>query len=142
MMKLMTKFTILLFHFLVFNACNHSGNSSSNNNYQETKMTLEQQEASNPNQFLTDDETTYRPALFGGNWAIEGNLVNSATIVSYRDAVIEISFYDETGALLGKNDHTINKSFNPGTKTPFKIKLDGYSGTKSIGVTVKSATPN
>jgi hypothetical protein len=114
-----------------------SGNYDTGSSYQETKMTLEEKEKQNPTSFLSTDGT-YRKNLMS-EWVLEGTISNSATIATYKDVVLEISFYSKTKTLLGTEKEAIYEFFPAGQRKTFKIKTFGYKGTNSIGWEIISA---
>lgn len=132
----MTKLFLLLL-FVAFTSCDNSNNYSPPS-YQETKMTLEQQENSSPTDFLSV-EGTFRKNLIG-EWVIEGNIVSKATIATYKDVTVKISYYSETKTEIGSEEKTILKYFKPNSSQPFKIKTNGVEGTNNIGLSIVSAS--
>jgi len=67
--------------------------------YEETKLSLEEQEQRNPLKFIEVDGT-YRQN-FWGSFVMEGTIRNNATVAVYKDPVITFSFYSKTGSHLG-----------------------------------------
>lgn len=121
---------------LVGTGCN-SGASSAQA-YEEAKLSVEDTEMLNPTSFLSV-EGTYRSNLIG-EFVVEGTITNSATIATYQDAVLEISFYSKTGTLLGTEKKALYEYFPAGQIKTFKIKTYGYEGTHSIGLGLHSAS--
>lgn len=124
--------------FLIFLASCETSSVYTEPSYEETKMTLEEQERLNPTAFLTD-KSTYRKNLIG-EWVIEGKILNAATVATYKDAVLQITYYSGTDTEIGSENKTVFEFFKPGSVQPFKIKTYGVEGAKAIGVTVISAT--
>lgn len=120
--------------------CNSSSSDGydTGSSYEETKMTLEEKEKQSPISFLSTDGT-YRVNLIG-EWVLEGNISNSATIATYKDVILEISFYSKTNTLLGTEQEAVYEYFPAGQKKAFKIKTYGYKGTKSIGWNIIGAS--
>ena len=112
---------------------NHFEDSS----YQETKMSLEEQEKFNPLSFL-NTKGTYRKNMIG-EWVVDGTISNNATIATYKDVVIEITFYSKTNSLLGTEKKTIYEYFPAGKTIRFKLKTYGYQGTKEINWNIVNA---
>lgn len=113
------------------------GGGSSGDYYQHT-MSVEETERLTPSNFLSD-QSTYREALLGGKWVVEGSITSSATVITYKNIVLRISFYDSSGNLLGTNDYTVNNRISPNQTIQYKAKLEGFGGTNSIGVSVDRA---
>jgi hypothetical protein len=126
---------------LALSSCNSRDRSDRNSNksYQQTKMSLKDQELGNPKKFLKSDGT-YRKNLLG-QWVLEGKVSNYATVATYKDVVLEVKFYSKTKSLLGTENKTIYEFFKPGEKKSFKVKTYGYEGTKTIGWSIVKAKP-
>jgi hypothetical protein len=144
-MRRLLKFTALNSALIVLTLglsnCNSrsSGKYDTNSSYEETKMTLEEKEKQNPISFLLTDGT-YRKALTGG-WVLKGTISNSATIATYKDVVLEISFYSKTNTHLGTTQETVYEFFPAGQTKEFKLKTKAYKGTNAISWNIISATP-
>lgn len=121
-------------------SCDHNGGSTrfENASYEETKMSLEDKERSNPVAFLSD-ESTYRNN-FIGEWVLEGYIRNSATSVTYKDVVLNITYYSKTDTELGSEQKVIYDFFAPGRSKPYKVKTIGYQGTSSVAIDVIGAS--
>ena len=139
--KIITIGLIIIVAFILTN-CNNSefpsDSFNSEQSYQETKMTLEEEESKNPTSFL-EVNATYSKNLIG-EWVISGTISNSATIVTYKDVVLIIEFVSKTESLLGTEKHVIYDYF-PSSKTKkFKIKTYGKKKTKTIGLYIDDAS--
>jgi hypothetical protein len=138
----------LIYFFIVgalFTSCNNGGSSSgsvSTENYEQSKMSLEDQEKSDPLKFLSVEGGTYRKTIFGNKMELEGKIFNSATIATFKDVVLHIRFNSETETEVGTADHTIYEFFAPNTSKPFKFKIEIPDGANSAGFEVISATAN
>ncbi|GAA0876563.1 hypothetical protein GCM10009118_29730 [Wandonia haliotis] len=137
-------FVVSLVLVSTFMSCGSESSSSMYSNeevsYQETKVTLEDQEKTSPLRFLTDDGT-YRKNLLG-EWVLEGSILNSAKIATYKDVVLEVRYYSKTNTLLGTERHTIYEFFPAGSSKRYKIKTNGFKGTKKLGWDIISASNN
>lgn len=133
--------TALIVIALGLSNCNSgsSGNYDTNSSYEEAKMTLEEKEKQNPTSFLLTDGT-YRKALTGG-WVLKGKISNTATIATFKDVVLEISFYSKTNTHLGTTQETVYEFFPAGQTKEFKLKTKAYKGTNAISWNIISATP-
>ena len=112
--------------------------SGSSENYQDTKMSLEEQERQNPTSCLSVDGT-YRKNLIG-EWVIEGEISNTATLATYKDVVLEINYYSKTKTHLGTEKEAIYEYFPAGQAKKFKIKSFGYKGASAIGLNIINAS--
>jgi hypothetical protein len=130
---------IIMFFFLaIFLSCNSDQNSNyPPNSYENTKMTLEDQEKENPLAFLRA-KGTYRKNLID-QWVFEGSVTSSATVATYKDVVLRIVYYSKTDTEMGSEDKTVFEYFKPGASQEFKIKTNGYKKAEKIGFEIVSA---
>lgn len=125
-----------------FAAC-HSSTSPGNfspPSYQEQKLSIEEHEKQNPLHFLSSGGE-YRKNMLG-RFVLDGTIVNSATVATYKDVVIEISFYSKTETLLGTKQHSFYEYYPPGSTKTFQLKLDGFEGTAKLGWEVVGGVGN
>jgi hypothetical protein len=141
-----TFFSIL--GFIVSFSCSNPGSNSSESydsspvqeeiKYEETKMTIEEMEKADPLKFL-DAGGTYRPALLGGNFLIEGYIKNAATVAVYKDIVVEFSYYSKTDSEIKTETRTFYEFIQPNGTYNFRFKVNAPSATATIGWDVISA---
>ncbi|MBL7701929.1 MAG: hypothetical protein JNM14_06740 [Ferruginibacter sp.] len=105
--------------------------------YEQTKETLEQTEKKNPQRFLTVEGHDHKNLL--RQTVIKGTITNKATVASYKDVDIELSFYSETGTLLEKDHEVIYETIAPGVSTSFKTKYFAPKGTDSVAMKIITA---
>lgn len=144
-------FIISLVVFLIFvaiyaiNNNNSKGNSrfsdASSETYEEKKMTVEEIERSQPTKFLSA-EGSFNENFWGDKIKVHGIVINSATVATYKDAVVEVTYYSKTMTDLGSNQYTIYENFPPNSKTNFELKIDNFKNVNSIGLEVVDATAN
>jgi hypothetical protein len=125
----------LLFCLALLSSCDAGYSRPSS--YEEVKMTLEEQEQQSPTDFLKA-EGTYRENLIG-QWVLEGNIVSSATVAHYKDVVVTVNYYSKTETLLASDRYTLYEFITPGERQAFKLKTEGYQGTKAISMEVSDA---
>lgn len=106
--------------------------------YAEKVMSVEEAERSRPAEFLSA-ATEYRENFWGNQLKIRGVITNKATIATYKDAVIRITYYSKTKTELGSRDHMIYESFPPNSNSGFEFKTDKYENVHSIEVALVSA---
>lgn len=111
--------------------------AKSKDKYEQTKETLEQTEKKNPKRFLTVEGTDRKNLI--GQRVIKGTISNKASVASYKDVDVEISFYSETGALLEKDHEVIYETIAAGSSTNFKTKYFAPKGTDSVAMKVVGA---
>jgi len=81
---------------------------------------------------------------------LKGSIKNIATIASFKDLVLSISFFTPSNTLMEEKKVTIYKIFKPHSLTPiyvpndvaFNIKLDPPNGFDSWSIKLKDATVN
>lgn len=115
--------------------------SSNNNNtpsYEESLMTIAEIEASAPIDYLNADGKYYKTFL-GDQIKIDGQIQNKATVITYKDVIIEVVFYSKTNSEVGREQYTIYDFFAPNSKKDFKLKVKNYSNVETIGWDVSGA---
>ena len=71
---------------------------------------------------------------------LKGNVLNSATLATFKDIKIKVHWYSKTKTLIKTLDYTLYE-YVPARRTKsFEIKFSSPSGTKSIGMEIKNAT--
>lgn len=123
----------------LINNINQSGNSyDSGDSYQEKVMTVEEIERSQPVNFLSADGT-YRENFWGNKFKVSCKITNKATVATYKDAVVRVTYYTKTKTVLGSNDYTVYETFPPNSTKTVELKIDNYRDVNSIGWDVISA---
>ena len=125
---------------VVFASCDgdeKAEEAKSKDKYEQTKETLEQTEKKNPKRFLTVEGSDRKNLI--GQRVIKGTINNKATVASYKDIDIELSFYSETGALLEKDHEVIYETITAGNSTNFKTKYFAPKGTDSVVMKIAGA---
>ena len=121
-----------------------SGNGSAttvSQTYQEKVMTVEEIERSQPTNFLTA-EGNYNENFWGDKIKVHGVIKNKATVATYKDAVVRITYYSKTKTEIGSKDYTIYDIFPPHSEVKFELKINNYKDVKTIGWEVIQATAN
>ena len=134
----MRKLPLLFFVIAAF-ALFSCGNGSSSRNgsvstqsYDQVKMSLEDQEKSNPLQFLSSTGT-YREELLGHRKVIEGTVTSRATIATFKDVVLRFTFYSKTKTEIGTANYVVYDFFPPNQQKKFTFKIDAPGGTSTMG---------
>ena len=70
---------------------------------------------------------------------LEGTILNTATLATYKDVVFKIVYYSKTDTILGSEETTVFDYFKPDSQQKFKMKLVGYEGTASVMLDIISA---
>lgn len=131
--------TLSIIISMIFIGCDSTTQSSEpSKEYEETKESLESQEIRSPNSFLSVDGS-YRKNLLG-EWVIEGKIISSAKVATYKDVTIRINFYSKTNSYLGSDNQTVYEFIPPNDSKRFKIKSMGYQGAKQINWEIANAS--
>jgi len=107
--------------------------------YEQKVMTVEEIERSEPTRFLTA-EGKYNKNLLGDKIKIRGIIRSTATVASFKDVVLRITYLTKTKTKLGSNDHNIYEQVLPRSEVKFDLKVDNYKDVYSIGCEVVHAT--
>ncbi|MFZ1370761.1 MAG: hypothetical protein WAR78_10275 [Ferruginibacter sp.] len=137
MKKIIPAFILLSFVFAACNPDENANDSKEKDKYEQTKVSLEQTEQKNPKRFLSVVGNDRKNLI--GQRVIKGTVSNSATVASYKDIDIELSFYSKTGALLEKDHEMIYETIAPGSSTNFKTKYFAPRGTDSVAMKIVAA---
>lgn len=122
-------------------ACGQSGDSSTimgEKSYNEKVMSVEETELSQPTTFLRAGGN-YNKNLIGTKLKVHGTITNSASVATFKDAVVQITFYSATKTELFNENYTIYDYFPPHSTIEFELKLENYKDVKSIGWSILSA---
>ena len=77
--------------------------------------------------------------IFSAKDKISGSIFNSATIATFKDIILSVTYLSETDAELSRQEYSVYEYVYPNSSTKFLIKTTSPKGTKKIGVTVNSA---
>ncbi len=105
--------------------------------YEENKESLADKEKNSPARFLTVDNRDRKNLI--GQTVVIGHLTNNATVCTYKDVEIKLSFYSKTGVKLDEGIETIYETIPPGEKIKFKTKYFSPKGTDSVAIQVLKA---
>ncbi len=61
-------------------------------------------------------------------------LNNKATLATYKDATIKVTYYSKTNTELSSINEVISEYFKPNSSMKYKIKLTGVDGAASIKI--------
>lgn len=135
--------TLLLTIILLTNCNNFDSTDSSESNIterspEELKMDLKTQEQSAPTEYLTADGT-YHENFWGDKLKISCTITNKATLATFKDVVVQVTYYSKTKTELGTNEYTIYEMFPPNSSNIIEMKIDNYKDVNSIGLGVINA---
>ncbi len=137
MKKTLPALLLLCFVFAACNTDTDAGETKEKDKYEQTKESLEQTEKKNPRRFLSVIGNDRKNLI--GQRVIKGTVSNTATVASYKDVDIELSFFSKTGALLEKDHEVIYETIAPGSSTHFKTKYFAPKGTDSVAMKIVAA---
>ena len=105
---------------------------------EELRKELFEKEKRKPIDYLT---VSYRLKykIFSGKDEISGSIVNAATIATFKDIILSVTYLSETNTELSRQKYTVYEYVYPNSSTKFLIKTSSPKGTKKIGVKVSSA---
>ena len=104
-------------------------------------MTIEEIERSQPTKFL-NASGNYNENFWGNQIKVHGVIKNSATVASYKDAIVRVTYYSKTKTELIRKEYTIYENFPPHSEVKFELKIENYKDVNTIGWEVIQATPN
>lgn len=127
--------------FLLFSViligCNSDPVNKEKESYDVTKKALLKKEEINPSAFLTVTGNSKKNIV--GQTVVRGTIVNKASVATFKDVNIELTFFSKTKALLETDKETIFQILNPGESQDFKTKYFAPKGTDSVGLRVLGA---
>jgi len=136
----MKKYLLLLCLFsIVFFSCNDSDTNgkSEKESYQITKEQLLKKEQKDPTAFLFVTGRNKKNIV--GQTVVKGTISNKASVATYKDVDLKLSFYSKTRALLETDKETIFEILEPGESKDFKTKYFAPKGTDSVALQVLGA---
>ena len=105
---------------------------------EELREELYRKEMKNPKEYLSVTyDLTYK--VLSGEDKITGNIYNYASMATFKDVVLTVTYSTATGTYLGSEEFVKYDYVYPGSSVPFLIKVYSPDGTKQIGVKIKSA---
>ncbi|MDB2656422.1 hypothetical protein N9Y60_00045 [Crocinitomicaceae bacterium] len=115
------------------------GTGFNSEDYEETKMTLEEQEKSSPLDFI-EIKFSYRKNMWG-TFLMNGSIKNNATVATYKEPVIRFSFYSKTGRHLGDRDRVWDEFLPPGKSLQVEYRETNMSNATEVRVDIIKAQP-
>lgn len=118
----------------------YNGGIGSSDSYENRVMTIEEMERSQPTNFLSA-EGNYRENIWGNKFKLECTIRNGATVATYKDVKIMITYYTKTKTAIRTNNYTLYELFPPSSNKKIDLTIDTYKNVHSIGIDILSATP-
>lgn len=135
---------LIIIGMVIYGTMNKNGGGTTatdTKSYKEKVMTVEEIERAQPANFLSAGGT-YNENFWGDKLKVHGKIKNSATVASYKDAVVKVTYYSKTMTALGSKEYTIYEIFPPHSEVDFELKIENYKEVNSIGWDVISAIAN
>ncbi|WP_017257829.1 DUF4339 domain-containing protein [Pedobacter arcticus] len=129
---------IILFSINYFGSKSSGSTYETPQTYQEKVMTVEEIERSQPLNFLTADGN-YNKNFWGDKIKVHGVIKNNATVATYKDALVKITYYTKTKSELGSKEYRIYETFPPHSEVKFELKIDNFKDVATIGWEVLKA---
>lgn len=105
--------------------------------YEKTKETLADKEKNNAAKFLKVDNKDRKNLI--GQTVVIGHITNKATICTFKDIELKMSFYSKTATKLDEGIETIYETIPPGETVKFKTKYFAPKGADSVAIQVLKA---
>ena len=122
---------------IIFASCDSANNQHPSARYEEKKTSLESMEKDSPLKFLKVKGDFH--GNFVNQTVIEGEITNSATLVSYKDLQLQVVFRDKHGSVIEKQKEQLEEVIKPGSTQDFKIKIGHVKGANSLSVDITGA---
>jgi uncharacterized protein YxeA len=106
--------------------------------YEERIESIEEIEKKNPVEFLSADGS-YRENFWGDKLKVSCAITNYATVASYKDVVVRVTYYTKTESVLASEDYVIYEVIPPNKTKTFELKIVNYKNTHTISCDVVSA---
>ena len=98
---------------------------------------MEDIERSSPLKFLKITGSHHANLL--NQTVVEGEITNKATLVSYKNIQVEISFHDKDGKVIEKEKNILDDVIKPGGSNDFKIKTGHVKDANSVTLDIIGA---
>ena len=118
-------------------SCHSANTERPSARYEEKKQSMQEMERSSPLKFLKVAGVHHNNLL--NQVVIDGDISNTATLVSYKNIELQIAFIDKDGGVIEKQKTVIEDIAKPNSATEFKVKMPHVKGTSSVSLDITSA---
>ncbi|MBR2648324.1 MAG: FxLYD domain-containing protein [Sediminibacterium sp.] len=134
------RYSCIVLIMLAFLACSNEKKEKGFDkaNYEEVKENMADKEKNNPTKFLVVENRDRKNII--GQTVVKGTIHNKATIASYKDVQLKLSFFSKTAVKLDEAMETVYDNIPPGETIKFKTKYFAPKGTDSVSVKVITAS--
>lgn len=105
---------------------------------EQVRADLKQHEITKPAHYLYGKLKPRKNAI--GETILKGTVENMATIASFKDVVLKITWLSATNSELSVTRHTVYETISPAQTVPFELKTIGPSGYVDMIAEIESAT--
>jgi hypothetical protein len=133
----MKNFTLFISILTLFVACN-SGNSSSSDSSRENTLTVGEIERPKPLGVLEAGEMCIS-GFDGDSINIHGVIKNTSQAVSYKTAVVKVTYYNDAKEKLGNKEYTLHEVFPPHSDARVELKVENCKDVKTMDWEVVNA---
>jgi len=137
MIVVMRNALIVIFLSVLFSACNSANNQHPSVQYEEKKASLSDMEHDSPLKFLKVTGSHHGNLL--NQTVVEGEVINKATLTSYKNIKVQITFHDKEGAVIEKQKDVLDEVVGPVSSIDFKFKVGHVKGTNSVSFDIIDA---
>ncbi|MES2703208.1 MAG: FxLYD domain-containing protein [Bacteroidota bacterium] len=127
----------LLLVAILLQSCESANNQRPPAQYEEKKASLEEIERDSPLKFLK--VSAFHRGNLVNQTVVKGEVINKATLTTYKDVQISITFLDKEGTVIEKEKETLSAPVSPGETNEFKIKTGHVKGASSVTVDIVKA---
>ena len=106
---------------------------------EELKQELKSDEQNHPGNYLSV-HYSYKYKVYSNRFQIDGTLTNSATVATFKDVILSVSYYTQTNTFLKTEDYVVYKYVYPNGNTSFSLNVEVPSGGKKVNIKVKTAS--
>ncbi len=131
---------LILCPLTILFACNGSETKSiksDKDSYEKAKENLADKEKKDPKNFLIVSGNDKHNLI--GQMVIKGTVTNKATVATYKDVDVQLTFFSKTGALLETDKETVYETLAPGGSKKFKTKYFAPKGSDSVALEILGA---
>jgi hypothetical protein len=114
--------------YLIFSYAQSSETGSS---YNEKVMTVAEIESADPTRFLTASGT-WNENFWFTKLKVHGKVTSSATVATYKDVVIQVTYFSETETILSTESYVLYKFVPPHRTIEFEWTLNRPKACKRI----------
>lgn len=105
----------------------------------ELRAELLAQEQRAPEDYLGVDGTYRRN--FINQLVLEGDIASAATLATYKDPVLSVTWYSKTQTEIGTQQYPVYELLRPHGTTHFKLKTSAPGEVASVAMSISGATP-